>query len=375
MKKQQTFAIAADEGVGFEENRRPTKRDVFMATMNEIVPWRELCGVIEAHYPKPRNGRPQVVPERMLRMYFVQHCFNVAAEACEEVLLDSTALRRFVGVDLGRERVPDATKLLKFRHLLQRNDLGKQLFSTVGQLLQQEGLQVGTSTIVDAPLSSAPSSTKNAHKARDPEMHQTRNGQQWSFEMKLQFGVVSRTRLAHSAAVTAVNVHDKHTLPDLLHGAEQRMYGDSAYARQKELIASMAPLAKDLTNQRVSKRGQIDEVQRANNRNKSRVRAPRGARVCLGQAALGLHESAIPQPAEERHALVRRAGAGQPLPSANAPSEMIASAMGAQRACGVQIASTEPKILPSAPADFIMRNFISTPSFSLMNSAACSVLP
>lgn len=271
--KQQTLAMAADRGAGFEQYRRPTKRDVFLATMNEIVPWQELCAVIEPHYPKPGNGRPPVGLERMLRMYFVQHWFNLADEACEEALYDSAALRAFVGIDLGRERVPDGTTLLKFRRLLEKHELGKQLFATVGQVLQARGLKVGTGTIVDATLISAPSSTKNADKARDPEMHQTRKGQQWYFGMKLHIGVDSRTGLAHSAVVTAANVHDKHPLPELLHGAERRVYGDSAYSSQKALIGSKAPRAKDFTNQRVRRHGQIDEVERAKNRNKSKVRA------------------------------------------------------------------------------------------------------
>jgi len=265
--------MAADQGAGFEQYRRPTKRDMFLATMEQIVPWQELCAVIEPHYPKAGNGRPPIGLERMLRMYFVQHWFNLADEACEEALLDSTALRRFVGIDLGRERVPDGTTLLKFRRLLEQHELGKQLFATVGQVLQARGLKVGTGTIVDATIIGAPSSTKNADKARDPEMHQTRKGQQWYFGMKMHIGVDSRTGLAHSAVVTAANVHDKHPLPDLLHGNEQRVYGDSAYASQKALIESKAPNARDFTNQRVRKGGVIDEVERAKNRNKSKVRA------------------------------------------------------------------------------------------------------
>ena len=272
--KQQTLSMAADQGDGFEQYRRSTKRDVFLATMNEIVPWHALCEVIEPHYPKPGNGRPPVGLERMLRMYFVQHWFNLADEACEEALLDSTALRRFVGIDLGRERVPDGTTLLKFRRLLERHQLGEKLFATVGQVLQARGLKLGTGTIVDATIIGAPSSTKNADKARDPEMHQTRKGKQWYFGMKLHIGVDSRTGLAHSAVVTAANVHDKHPLPDLLHGNEQRLYGDSAYASQKALMASKAPRAKDFTNERVRNRsGEVDEAKRAKNRNKSKVRA------------------------------------------------------------------------------------------------------
>ena len=211
--------------------------------------------------------------ERMLRMYFVQHWFNLADEACEEALLDSTALRRFVGIDLGRERVPDATTLLKFRRLLETRELGAELFLQVNRELEARGLKVGTGTIVDATIIGAPSSTKNADKARDPEMHQTRKGQQWYFGMKLHIGVDSRTGLVHSAAATAANVHDKHLIEDLLHGDERRVYGDSAYASQKALIREHAPQAKDFTNQRVRKGGEVDEAERGRNRNKSKIRA------------------------------------------------------------------------------------------------------
>jgi IS5 family transposase len=272
--KQQTLAMAADQGAGFEQYRRPTKRDVFLQTMDEIVPWAQLCEVIEPHYPKGEGGRPTKGLERMLRMHFVQHWFNLADDACEEALLDSKSLRRFVGIDLGCERVPDGTTLLKFRRLLNEHKLGEQLFAKVGEVLQARGLKVGTGTIVDATIIGAPSSTKNSTKARDPEMHQTRKGQQWYFGMKLHIGVDSQTGLTHSAVVTAANVHDKHPLPELLHGEEQRVYGDSAYASQKELIASKAPRAKDFTNKRVRKRsGEVDDAERSKNRNKSKVRA------------------------------------------------------------------------------------------------------
>jgi transposase, IS5 family len=206
-------------------------------------------------------------------MYFVQHWFNLADAACEDALLDSTALRRFVGVDLGRERVPDATTLLKFRRRLEEHKLGEALFAKVGEVLQAQGLKVGTGTIVDATIIGAPSSTKNADKQRDPEMHQTRKGQQWYFGMKLHIGVDSKTGLAHSAVVTAANVHDKHPLPELLHGQEEQFYGDCAYASQKELIRSKAPKAQDLSNQRVRKGSVTEELERLVNRAKSRVRA------------------------------------------------------------------------------------------------------
>ena len=270
--KQQTLAMAADQT--FENYRKPTRRDEFLKTMDVIVPWSALCEVIEPHYPKAGNGRPPIGLERMLRIHFIQHWFNLADLSCEEALYDSASLRSFVGIDLGREPVPDSTTITKFRKLLNENKLGEALFAKVGQELQARGFKVNTGTIVDATLIGAPSSTKNADKARDPEMHQARKGQQWYFGMKLHIGVDSQSGLVHSAVVTAANVHDKHPLPDLLHGNEQRVYGDSAYASQKELISSKAPNARDFTNQRTRRAGGVvDEVERSKNRNKSKIRA------------------------------------------------------------------------------------------------------
>ena len=270
--KQQTLAMAADQT--FENYRKPTRRDEFLKTMESIVPWSALCEAIEPHYPKAGNGRTPIGLARMLRIHCTQHWFNLADLSCEEALYDSASLRRFVGIDLGREPVPDSTTITKFRKLLNDNKLGEALFAKVGQELQDRGFKVNTGTIVDATIIGAPSSTKNADKARDPEMHSTRKGQQWHFGMKLHIGVDSQTGLVHSAVVTAANIHDKHPLPDLLHGNEQRVYGDSAYASQKELIASKAPKAKDFTNQRTRRAGGVvDEVERGKNRNKSKIRA------------------------------------------------------------------------------------------------------
>ena len=271
--KQQTLAMAADQGAGYEHYRKPTRREEFLKTMNAIVPWAALCEVIEPYYPKAGNGRPPIGLERMLRIHFIQHWFNLAYLACEEALYDSASLRRFVEIDLGREPVPDATTLLKFRRLLNEHKLGEALFAKVGQELQARGFKVNTGTIVDATIIDAPSSAKNADKARDPEMHQTRKGQQWYFGMKLHIGVDSQLGMAHSAVVTAANLHDKHPLPDLLHGNEQRVYGDSAYASQKALIEGKAPKARDFTNQRTRRGGIVDEAVRVRNRNKSRIRS------------------------------------------------------------------------------------------------------
>jgi IS5 family transposase len=269
--KQQTLAMAADQG--FERHRKPTRRDAFLETMNRVVPWDALCAVVEPYYPKKGNGRPPIGLERMLRIHFLQHWFNLADLACEEALYDSASLRCFAGIDLGSEPVPDATTLLKFRRLLEQHKLAERLFAEVGRVLQGSGMTLKTGTIVDATIIAAPSSTKNADRQRDPEMHQTRKGKQWYFGMKLHIGVDSQSGLAHSAVVTPANIHDKHPLPDLLHGEERRVYGDSAYTSQKELIQGKAPKAKDFTNERVRKAGQVDEVKRAKNRSKSKIRA------------------------------------------------------------------------------------------------------
>jgi transposase, IS5 family len=204
--------------VGFERYGKTTRRAAFLAEMNQVVPWRELCALIEPVYPKPGNGRPPVGLERMLRIYFLQHWFNLSDPAVEEALYESLSMRGFAEIDLGREPVPDETTICKFRHLLERHDLGRKLFEEVHLHLEAHGLKVSTGTIVDATIISAPSSTKNAAKERDPEMHQTKKGNHWYFGMKAHVGVDSKTKLIHSVAATAANVHDATVLPDLLHG-------------------------------------------------------------------------------------------------------------------------------------------------------------
>ncbi|VWC41661.1 transposase, IS4 family protein [Burkholderia stagnalis] len=163
--------------------------------------------------------------------------------------------------------------MLKFRRLLEKHKLGEQIFAEMGRVLQASGMKLNSGTIVDATLIGASGSTKNEQKARDPEMRQTKKNGNWHFGMKLHIGVDSRSGLAHSAVVTAANVHDKHAMPQLLHGQEQRVYGDNAYASQKALIHGKAPNARDFTNQRTRRNGIVDEVARRKNRNKSKIRA------------------------------------------------------------------------------------------------------
>jgi IS5 family transposase len=266
--KQQTFATG-----DFERFRKPTRREKFLAEMDSVVPWRQLCEVIEPFYPKTGNGRPPIGLERMLRIYFLQHWFNLSDPGAEEALYESRSMCRFVGIDLGREPVPDETTILNFRHRLERHELGDQLFQSVGEYLQTQGMKIANGTIVDASIINAPSSTKNKEKSRDPEMHQTKKGNQWYFGMKAHIGVDSKTKIIHSVAATAANVHDSQVLEDLLHGDETRVWGDSAYAGQGDVIKRNAPGAKDFTQAKGSRYKPLSDDDRLRNRTKSKVRA------------------------------------------------------------------------------------------------------
>ncbi len=266
--RQLTLAMA-----GFERYSKTTRRAVFLAEMEDVVPWRDLCALIEPFYPKPGNGRPPIGLERMLRIYFLQQWFNLSDPAVEEAIYDSAAMRGFVGIDLGREPAPDETTVCRFRHLLEANDLGSRLFEEVLHHLESRGIKVTTGTIVDATIINAPSSTKNASMARDPDMHQTRKGNQWYFGMKAHIGVDSKTKMIHAVVATPANVADSTILPDLLHGEETRVWGDQAYRGQGRVIKAHAPKALDFTNKRYRQSGVVDVAERAKNRTKSKVRS------------------------------------------------------------------------------------------------------
>ncbi len=269
--KQMTLATAK----GFEVHGRATRKAEFLARMQTLVPWAQICALIEPHYPKAGNGRPPRDLEQLLRMYLIANWFNLADEACEDALYDIAAFRDFCGVDLGRERVPDASTLLNFRHLLEEHQLGAALFAKVGELLLASGMKLSGGTIVDATLIAAAPSTKNEEQKRDPEMHQSKKGNQWYFGMKLHIGVDSASGLIHSASVTAGNVHDSHELPNLLHGGETRFYGDSAYRgdKQRQRLRQLAPNARDFTNKRAYKNRPLSDADKDANRRKSSVRS------------------------------------------------------------------------------------------------------
>jgi len=267
--RQQTLAAQT----GFERYGRKSKRERFLDEMEQVVPWAELEALIEPHYPNGENGRPPVGLSIMLRVYFLQQWFNLSDPGAEEALYESPALRHFAGVDLGRAPAPDESTILQFRHLLERQELGEAMLATVNRYLENQGIRITTGTIVDATIIHAPSSTKNQSGERDPEMHQTRKGKQYYFGLKAHIGVDSKAGIVHSVCTSAASVADKHMLPDLLHGEERKVWGDGAYQGQGDVIRQAAPQAQDMTSRRVRYKNFVDELQRAKNRVKARVRA------------------------------------------------------------------------------------------------------
>ena len=185
----------ARDGLGYHV--KTTRRAAFLAEMDKVVPWSSLCALVEPHYPKGGHGRPPIGLERMLRIHFLQHWFNLSDPAVEDALYESSSMREFAHVDLEREPAPDETTVCKFRHLLERHELGQLIFQRVGEHLQAQGFKLSAGTIVDATLIAAPSSTKNAQGERDPEMHQSKKGNQWYFGMKAHVGVDARHKLIH----------------------------------------------------------------------------------------------------------------------------------------------------------------------------------
>lgn len=257
----------------FEKYGRKSKRELFLETMESIVPWGELEGIIAPHYAKAGNGRQPVGLAIMLRVYFLQQWFNLSDPGVEDALYESLVLRRFAGVDLGRAAAPDETTVLRFRHLLEEHQLCGQILDTVNLYLERKGIRIGTGTIVDATIIHAPSSTKNSSGERDPEMHQTRKGKQWYFGAKAHIGVDAKEGHVHSVCTSAASVSDVHMLPDLLHGEERKVWGDGGYQGQTDVIHSVAPEAQDMTCRRTRYKDGVDEEERRKNRNKSKVRA------------------------------------------------------------------------------------------------------
>lgn len=224
---------------GYERKTKRTRKREFLDEMNLVVPWGELVALIAPHAPArgTKGGRPPFAVETLLRIHFLQQWFNLSDPSMEEALYDMALFREFAGLDMGEENLPDESTILRFRHLLEKHSLSLQILTTVNATLTAKGLLLKSGTVVDATLIAAPSSTKNSSGERDPEMHQTKKGNQWHFGMKAHIGVDADSGLVHTVVGTAANVNDVTQASRLVHGQEKDVFADAGYqgvAKRKE---------------------------------------------------------------------------------------------------------------------------------------------
>ena len=266
--KQTTFASTA-----WDRKGKVTRRERFLAEMDAVIPWSAILAIIELHYPKAGNGTQPMPMERMLRIYFMQQWFNLSDPAAEDSLYDSESMRRFAGIELIDDAVPDETTILRFRHLLEHYQLTERIFALVRGLLEQKRLLLKSGTIVDATIIEAPPSTKNETKARDPEMKQgKKNGREWRFGMKAHVGTDPHG-LVHTLVTTHAGASDFKQLPKLLHGQERELYGDQAYWSEFHRVAAQQHGVRYRVNRRPNRGQPLTAYQRYLNRLRSATRA------------------------------------------------------------------------------------------------------
>lgn len=265
--KQTTFSSVAWQAKG-----KVTRRERFLAEMDAVIPWSQLLAVIEPHYPKAGNGTQPKPLERMLRIYFMQNWFNLSDPQAEDSLYDIESMRRFAGIELEEQEIPDESTILRFRHLLEKHQLTEQIFAKVRSLLEDKRLLLKSGTIVDATIIAAPPSTKNAEEARDPDMRQARKGQQWHFGMKAHVGTDKRG-IVHSLATTDAAQSDIGQMHKLLHGEESEVFGDQAYWCEAHRQGAKAKGVRYRINRRGSSAKPLTDHQRYINQVRSKARA------------------------------------------------------------------------------------------------------
>ena len=255
--------------------KKQTRREKFLAEMEAVVPWTRLLALIEPHYPKagPKGGRPPMVLETMLRVYFLQQWYALSDPLAEEMLYDSDAMRYFAGIELGDDRIPDETTILNFRHLLEKHQLTEKLFVEVNHHLADQGITLRSGTLVDATIIDAPSSTKNEAKARHPEMSSTKKGNDWFFGMKAHVGVDADSGVVHSLETTTAKVHDSQLWDELLHGQEDSVWADKGYVSAAREAAFSGPGKFWGVMRKAPKGGALDPVDEDINRIIAKVRA------------------------------------------------------------------------------------------------------
>ena len=267
MGTQRTFA-----GLAWSQKGKVTRREQFLAEMDRVIPWAQLIALIAPYYPKAGKGRQPLGLEKMLRIYFLQQWFNLSDPQAEDAIYDSESMRRFAGVELSEDVVPDETTILRFRHLLEQHGLTQAIFAAVRDLLAEKRLLLQSGTIVDATIVAAPSSTKNAAQARDPEMRQTKKGNTWYFGMKLHIGTDPHG-LVHSLTTTHAAQADVSQLPALVHGAERAIYGDRAYWSEGLRAAFRRRGVRFCVQRRATRTAPLTAGWQAINRTRARIRA------------------------------------------------------------------------------------------------------
>lgn len=265
--KQTTFASAA-----WDRKGKVTRRERFLAEMDAVIAWARLMALIEPHYPKAGGGRHPHPLERMLRIYFMQNWFNLSDPQAEDSLYDMESMRRFAGLELAEDTIPDESTILRFRHLLEKHHLTEQIFAEVRALLEERRLLLKSGTIVDATVIAAPPSTKNAEAARDPEMRQGKKGKDWHFGMKAHVGT-DRRGIVHSLTTTHGGAADITQLAHLLHGEERELFGDQAYWSDFHRECAREAGVRYRVNRRGTKSRPLSEHQKRINRLRSKARA------------------------------------------------------------------------------------------------------
>lgn len=267
MSKQQTFA-----GLAWKNKGKVTRRERFLSEMNQIIPWGLLIDLVEPYYPKAGRGRQPLGLEKMLRIYLLQIWFDLSDPQAEDAIYDSESMRRFAGVDLSDDVVPDESTILRFRHLLEKHKLTEEMFEQINDVLEQKGLLLRSGTIVDATMIAAPSSTKNSTNSRDPEMRQTKKGNTWHFGMKIHVGT-DRRGVVHSLITTHAAAADIAQMEGLLHGQEREVFGDQAYWKEADRQRFRAKGVKYRVNRRGTHHHPLTEHQKKVNQSRSRTRA------------------------------------------------------------------------------------------------------
>lgn len=266
----QTMSFAS---LAYDNKKKKTRREKFLEEMEQVIPWAEMVQVIKDYYPKAGNGRQPMPLERMLRIYFMQQWYSLSDPAMEDALYDIESMRRFAGIDLAVDVVPDETTILNFRHLLEKYNLTQRIFEKTKRYLIDKGLLLREGTIVDATIITAPSSTKNKDQSRDKEMRSTRKGNQYYFGMKAHVGTDTGKGLAHSVEITAASVHDSQVMDKLVHGEEGVIYGDKAYSNLQKKQEYEDNGIKWSVNRRGSRWYRLTEEDIARNHQQSQVRA------------------------------------------------------------------------------------------------------